>query len=147
MQNCGGTGVSRVCMMPLVFLSKYGIQICFIFPGSRFFLWCSWKQMRFMRTRLSCNGNFPAQEDCVGTTLFMATMLYSPSAICKIARGSHCFYIHVRASSHRFVMLWAEQGNSNALNPDRCKEVQQSRLFSSTLSHQIRESTFGLFLT
>lgn len=145
-QHWGNTGVNRVYMTPVVFLSKYGIQICFIFPGSRFFFWCSWKQMKFMRISLSHNSNFPAQENCVGTTLFMPTMLYSP-AICKIVRGSHCVCIHGCASSHRFVTLGAEQRNSNVLNPACCKEVQHSDLFSSTMSHQIQESTFGLLLT
>jgi len=37
MQHWGSTGVNRVCMTPLVFLSKYDIEICFIFPGREFF--------------------------------------------------------------------------------------------------------------
>lgn len=33
----GFVGVNRVCVMLLVLLTQYGIQVCFIFPGSRFF--------------------------------------------------------------------------------------------------------------
>lgn len=71
--------------------------------------------MRLMRISFSWN-NFPAQEDCVGMRLFMAPMLYSPPAISKMVRSFHCFSVHVYASSHRSVVLRAEQRNSHIPN-------------------------------
>lgn len=88
-QHWGFMGVNRVCVMPLVLLTKYYIQICFTFPGSRFFfLWRSQKQMRLVSIS---SRELPAP--CGSFVQVSPEVMNPESSLCSTPR-CHCCLDH-----------------------------------------------------